>query len=541
VSPAPLAARLALLHDPTVAADSAVQAPSRKMGRHIASQGFSQALQRHGGDQPLCLPRRLPSPELRQPCPPWEALFAGDPNLAPLAQERLWGDPRRYSLIGLTHTLSTPGPLRLLPELPQAPLHSWDALICTSRAAQSAVQALFEQAEALWRCRGGLPAQRPQLPVIPLGVEAAAFATICPRRQARARLALPAEAMVVLWTGRLELHCKAHHGATFRALAHAAAACPQRPWVLLMYGTAVMPAIPEALRQAAAALCPAVELRLLDGHDLELGGLARAASDVFLSLVDCLQETFGLTPVEAMAAGLPVVASDWNGYRDTLQHGRTGFLIPTSSYQPGWEDPALLQLARQEQALDRVSARISGQITVDAEQAGAALARLAAAPETAVAMGELGRQRVLRQFDWPVVLAQYAQLLDELAQRRSRALADPSLAPLAQLRPIPPLPQVFAAWPSRAFTASTRLQATAAADAASLEQVLALAMVRLYRSELPPLQLIQAVHAQLRGRGPASLPELQALASPPWPPAEAGRLAEALGWLLKHGFVEPVR
>ena len=88
-----------------------------------------------------------------------------------------------------------------------------------------------------------------------------------------------------------------------------------------MYGTAVMASIPHALKEAAAELCPNVEVRLLDGQDLDLGALARAASDMALSLVDCLQETFGLTPVEAMASGLPAVVSDWNGYRDTVVEG----------------------------------------------------------------------------------------------------------------------------------------------------------------------------------------------------------------------------
>ena len=37
-----------------------------------------------------------------------------------------------------------------------------------------------------------------------------------------------------------------------------------------------------------------------------------AASDMALFLVDNLQETFGLAVAEAMAAGLPVVASDWD-------------------------------------------------------------------------------------------------------------------------------------------------------------------------------------------------------------------------------------
>ena len=223
--------------------------------------------------------------------------------------------------------------------------------------------------------------------MIPLGINTETLRPLCSRQDARRQLRLPPDAAVVLWTGRLELHCKAHHGATFRALAHAAAACPERSWVLLMYGTAVMPTIPKALIEAAAELCPAVEVRLLDGHNHNLGALARAASDVFLSLVDCLQETFGLTPVEAMASRLPVVASDWNGYKDTVVEGRTGFRIPTQSFEPGWSDLHLQQLAYEDRALDPVSARISGQIGVDAAAAGAALARLAKSPEMAVAMG----------------------------------------------------------------------------------------------------------------------------------------------------------
>jgi glycosyltransferase involved in cell wall biosynthesis len=52
-------------------------------------------------------------------------------------------------------------------------------------------------------------------------------------------------------------------------------------------------------------------------------------------LSDNIQETFGLTPVEAMACGLPVVISDWNGYKETVDDQREGFLIPTWMPPPG--------------------------------------------------------------------------------------------------------------------------------------------------------------------------------------------------------------
>lgn len=41
-----------------------------------------------------------------------------------------------------------------------------------------------------------------------------------------------------------------------------------------------------------------------------------------------IDEDFGLTPVEAMAAGKCVLATDEGGYRETVLHGKTGFLLP---------------------------------------------------------------------------------------------------------------------------------------------------------------------------------------------------------------------
>ena len=45
-----------------------------------------------------------------------------------------------------------------------------------------------------------------------------------------------------------------------------------------------------------------------------------------------------------MASSLPVVASDWNGYRDLVVHGSTGWLVPCRD---------LLQVQFQPDALDR--------------------------------------------------------------------------------------------------------------------------------------------------------------------------------------------
>ncbi len=506
------------------------------MGRFIASHGFSMAIRRHCSQEPFTIQASLPAISLRSGKPTWEALFIGDPNLQPFSQERLWNDPRNFSLVGITHTISTPGPLRTLPTLPQAPLFNWDALICTSRAARSAIETLWNHSEKIWQLRGGQPANRPQLPIIPLGIHADDFLPVCTRKEARQKLHLLDNAAVVLWTGRLELHCKAHHGATFRALARASEECHQKPWVLLMYGTAVMNAIPKALKEAASSICPNVEVRLLDGHDLEVGALARAASDMALSLVDCLQETFGLTPVEAMASGLPIILSDWNGYRDTVVEGRTGYLIPTTSYQPGWKSVALKQLALDDEYLDQVSARISSQISVDAECAGKALARLATSTERAIAMGALGQQRVRNNYDWSVILKRYEELLDELKDRRKQAINNITLSQLNAKQQMPELASIFAAWPSSSIDANAQIKTKG--DVSSLQKHLELSIVKIYRNEMPNPELLLETFIHVNTIEKVSLNEITKDSSWASNKYDYHLFAQSIGWLLKNGFAE---
>ncbi|KAL7629844.1 hypothetical protein AAE478_001367 [Parahypoxylon ruwenzoriense] len=51
-----------------------------------------------------------------------------------------------------------------------------------------------------------------------------------------------------------------------------------------------------------------------------------ASADIFLHC--SITETFGLVVLESMASGVPVVARDEGGPSDTVEHGRTGYLVP---------------------------------------------------------------------------------------------------------------------------------------------------------------------------------------------------------------------
>ncbi|GAB2859739.1 glycosyltransferase family 1 protein [Streptomyces deserti] len=85
---------------------------------------------------------------------------------------------------------------------------------------------------------------------------------------------------------------------------------------------------PEAqrLRRLAQRTGVADRVRLLgavDPHDMP--ALIRSAD---LVLCTPLYEPFGIVPLEAMACGVPIVATDVGGHRDTVADGTTGRLVP---------------------------------------------------------------------------------------------------------------------------------------------------------------------------------------------------------------------
>ncbi|MDL2306940.1 glycosyltransferase family 4 protein [Desulfovibrio sp. OttesenSCG-928-C06] len=136
-----------------------------------------------------------------------------------------------------------------------------------------------------------------------------------------------------------------------------------------------------------------------------------ACADIFLSPSDNLQETFGLTMLEAAAAGLPVIASDFDGYKDLVLHGETGFLIPTIG--PENTDDTNLRSAFAPAA--EYHLRLAQQCVVDVPKMAESIARLAAEPELRRTMGECGRQRAVADYSWSRVIDYYVALWDELA------------------------------------------------------------------------------------------------------------------------------
>ena len=355
------------------------------------------------------------------------ALVRGVPELSDMAWlRRSAGAEYDYSLVGMIHTLAPPAMRELIGKAATSPMQPWDALICTSPVVQDAVTAMFDEwMDYLGDRYGGAARVRPHLPLLPLGVDGQGFASLADRPQVReamrAELGAGPDDVIVLWVGRLSFFEKAFPQPMMRAVEEAARATGVRVHFAHV-GWFPDPATQKPLYEAAAqAYAPSVEVHFLNGNDSDLVGKMWAASDVFLSLVDNIQETFGITPLEAMAAGLPVVASDWDGYRFTMRDGVDAFLVRTLGAPPGAGQGILNRHLFNGMTYQSYVGTLASHTAVHVGDAAARLAALIASPELRARMRQAGRKRIAETFDWPVVVRGLQELLQELAAIRAAA------------------------------------------------------------------------------------------------------------------------
>jgi glycosyltransferase involved in cell wall biosynthesis len=105
-----------------------------------------------------------------------------------------------------------------------------------------------------------------------------------------------------------------------------------------------------------------------------------------VSVIPSLEEGFGIPAAEAMGCEVAVVASDAGGLPEVVEDGVTGLVVPRG------DSTALAQ----------------------------AIGSLLADPDRRRAMGQAGRARALRLFDWDRSAEQFEQVYREVAARTAR-------------------------------------------------------------------------------------------------------------------------
>jgi D-inositol-3-phosphate glycosyltransferase len=208
---------------------------------------------------------------------------------------------------------------------------------------------------------------------------------------ARAALGLHPDEFIVLQLGRLVPRKGIDN--VIRSLAHLPRHVPAR--VLVVGGESREPdelRTPEIARLRRVALDYDVPDRVtFTGHRRrdELR-LYYAAADVFVTTP--WYEPFGITPLEAMACGTPVVGSEVGGIQYSVSNGVTGLLVPPN-------DPAAL---------------------------AAKLTELYENPALARAMGRAGIKRARQMFTWEQVTQQLVDVYESVRQPQSIDLPVPA-------------------------------------------------------------------------------------------------------------------
>ncbi len=216
----------------------------------------------------------------------------------------------------------------LISHLLLAPTYPCDSVICTSKIAKEALTRILTRLQEFLSENNGLHRQfNFQLHVIPHGVPTDIY---CNRDRAETRrvLEIPANSIIILYVGRIDPSSKSDVFPLLIAFQKLFEKYGDKIWLLLVgpINDFYRNKLDSAVR----------DLGLTDNIQYRTNvpkisiPLYYSAADIFVSLSDTLQENFGLTPVEAMASGLPVVVSDWAGYKETVIHEKTGFKIPTT-------------------------------------------------------------------------------------------------------------------------------------------------------------------------------------------------------------------
>lgn len=443
-----------------------------------------------------------------------------------------------WSLCGITHTTSSATAMDAITALLTSPVQAWDAVICTSSAVQKNVERLLQaQADYLKDRLGINRLVLPKFPVIPLGIHTQDFAfTPSQKTAARAKLGVDAHAMVVLFMGRLSFHAKAHPLAMYQALENAAQATGKQV-VLIECGWHANDPIAQAFTDAAQLACPSVRVVTLDGRKESDRLTAWAGADVFCSLSDNIQETFGITPIEAMAAGLPVVVSDWDGYKDTVRDGIDGFRIPTLMPQAGLGGDLALRHALEIDTYDMYCGHTCSLVAVDVEHTTRAFVQLIQSPELCQRMGDAGRARARQVYDWSLIIPQYESLWAQLTEIRNAQAKE--LTVLAHPWPARMDPfGSFAEYPTRTLTPNTVLGLTDADAHTAIQRALAyrqLMMVDFAKIVLPTDDEIRAM-LNAAASGPKPAAELVESVSP----ERQAFALRSLSWLVKMGVLKPV-
>ncbi len=460
----------------------------------------------------------------------YEAMHLGDwhcyiPHLAYL-RERYACAP--FPITGPIHSLHGHDEARKAADLLRAPIRPWDAIICTSQAGRQVFRNVMDLAKS--RQGIGQDAVEPRLEVLPLGVPEKAFHRL-DRSECRQKLNWPEKALHFLYLGRVSISSKGDLVPLMHAFGMLLEQINGRPEDrprLVIAGSGARAEF-ENLKTCAHQLGILNHVEFRPDIEDQEKQMVLCASDIFVSPVDNLQETFGISIVEAMAVGLPVLATDFDGYRDLVVEGETGYLIPTLWQRP----PEMIRELRGILEQKVAGLLLAQTFALDIEVLLRRMKELAGSEALRVKLGEAGRRRAMAEFTWHRIIPRMEALWAELKAeglRRAKDAFPPALPQSAG-----GIFESFGHYPSRILQDEDELSLTALAEAV-LNGTWPMPGVYEDLEILIPMDMLGILVASLREGSRTWGPLRQALAEEADFPMEL--MDYQVLWLAKHGLLK---
>lgn len=284
-----------------------------------------------------------------------------------------------------------------------------DKLVCSSRAQRQAMLNILhcipESAENV-----EIPTKvNDLLSLIPLGVNIQRFAPL-DKDLCRTIAQLPHDGPIILCLGRLSASAKMDLIPLFRAFRLTLRSYPSA-WLLLV-GPESFPGYVAYLSEYARELGIYERVIILNSIPEIAKPVIYGAADVFVSVSDNFQESFGITLLEAMACGIPVIATDWNGYRDIVLQGESGYLAPT--WWGKCDDTFNILALMGDWEMDQFL--LSQSVSYSVEELAQYMINILGDDDLRRMMGSNARQRVEREFSWEKIVACYEHIWQEQPQ-----------------------------------------------------------------------------------------------------------------------------
>jgi D-inositol-3-phosphate glycosyltransferase len=347
---------------------------------------------------------------------------ASGPYLHRLAYLREYA-PTPIPIMGTTHGLSQQFLLwEFFARLVATPTLECDSIICTSEAARQVFHNLLDQTLAGFREAGFVcPNPLLRLDKIPLGVDTELFRPR-EREPLRSLLGLPKECIILCMFGRVDPASKMDIVPLLKIFQSLLQKYNGVSLRLLIAGNIPINRYDQIKKMAQEFGCADQIIWRLQ-PSLNEAPLYYSACDIFISLSDTLQESFGLAPLEAVASGLPVVVSDWSGYRETVLHGVTGFRIPTYWMSCDQEIVALAPISDWSQ--DHLL--LSQSIVINTDALYQALDSLIGNPALRYELGSNAYKHVVANYSWQNIIKNIYELFQELSSIAQK-LTKPALS-----------------------------------------------------------------------------------------------------------------